>query len=223
MGDISVGRTPTAVLFDYGGVLTTPVRHSIDAWLRRDGIRPATFSRVLKAWMSRSARGGTPVHLLETGEMPVEEFERRMAAELVTHDGSPVVAEGLLDRLFGEMRADAQMIALVRDLRALGIRTVLLSNSWGNTYPRRLLAELFDAVVISGEVGLRKPDPRIYRLALEQAGAAADEAVFVDDAQPNVSAAATLGLHAVLHVDPSRTREQLAALMPGLADEPAGT
>ncbi|GAA0671729.1 HAD-IA family hydrolase [Kitasatospora atroaurantiaca] len=206
-----------AVLFDYGGVLTTPVHDSIDAWLHRDGIRPESFSRTLKAWMSRSAADGTPVHRLETGAMAVAEFEGLMAAELVTYDGSPVAANGLLARLFAGMDPEPRMLALVRDVRALGLRTVLLSNSWGNTYPRALLAELFDAVVISGEVGLRKPDPRIYRLALDKAGVEAGDAVFIDDAEPNEAAAAALGLQTVLHTDPSRTRQQLAALIPDLA------
>lgn len=217
MASTGSADTPTAVIFDYGGVLTTPVRDSIAAWLRRDGIRPESFSRTLKAWMSRSVPVGTPVHRLETGELPVADFERCLAAELATHDGSPVVAPGLLSRLFAGTRVEPDMVGLVRELRALGLRTVLLSNSWGDTYPRELLDELFDGVVISGEVGLRKPDPLIYRRALESAGAQAHRAVFVDDAGPNVEAAAALGLHALLHTDPADTRRRLAALIPGLS------
>ncbi|GDY29106.1 HAD family hydrolase [Gandjariella thermophila] len=208
--------TIRAAVFDYGGVLTTPVRESIAAWLAADGIRPETFSAALKAWMSRSAPVGTPVHRLETGELAIEEFERLLAAELATHDGSPVVAEGLLTRLFGAMRLDDAMIELVRELRDRGLRTVLLSNSWGNTYPRALIAEIFDGVVISGEVGLRKPDPRIYRLALDHAGVAPAEAVFVDDASPNTDAAAAVGMRAIRHTDAATTRARLAELVPGI-------
>lgn len=205
-----------AVVFDYGGVLTTPVRDSIAAWLAADGIRPESFSRVLKAWLSRSAPEGTPIHRLETGTLPPEEFERLVAAELETHDGSPVVAEGLLTRLFAGMRPDPAMTALVREVRALGLRTVLLSNSWGNIYPRALLAELFDGTIISGEVGLRKPDPQIYRLALDLAGVPAAQAVFVDDAVPNTDGALAVGMRAVHHVDAATTRGRLAELIPGL-------
>jgi putative hydrolase of the HAD superfamily len=215
------GTTATvrAAVFDYGGVLTTPVRDSIAAWLAADGIRPETFSAALKAWMSRSAPTGTPVHRLETGELPPGEFERLLAAELDTHDGSPVLAEGLLTRLFGGTRIDEAMVELVRELRDRGVRTVLLSNSWGNAYPRELIAELFDGVVISAEVGLRKPDPRIYRLALDHADVPPEQAVFVDDATPNTEAAEALGMHAVRHQDPAATRRRLAELVPGITTE----
>lgn len=201
-----------AVVFDYGGVLTTPVRDSIAAWLAADGIRPPAFSATLKAWLSRAAPLGTPIHRLETGEITGAAFERLLAAELTTHDGSPVAAEGMLSRLFGDLHLDEAMIELVRDLRAGGLRTVLLSNSWGNTYPMELIDELFDAAVISSEVGLRKPDPRIYHLALEKVGLAPAEAVFVDDAMPNVEGAKAVGMHAIHHTDPITTRACLYAM-----------
>lgn len=209
-----------AAVFDYGGVLTTPVRHTIASWLEADRITPESFSRTLRSWLSRSAPDGTPIHRLETGELGTAEFERLLAAELTTYDGSPVLAEGLLTRLFREMGTDAVMIGLVREIRSSGVRTVLLSNSWGNTYPRELIAELFDGVVISGEVGLRKPDPKIYHLALDQIGAAAAESVFIDDAEPNIEAAAALGMHTVHHAEPAVTRRRLAELIPGLAAAP---
>jgi putative hydrolase of the HAD superfamily len=211
-----------AVVFDYGGVLTTPVRDTIAAWLSADGIRPATFSTVLRAWMSRSAPTGTPVHRLEIGALTIPEFERLLAAELATHDGSPVVAEGLLSRLFRDMRLDHTMLDLVRELRARGLRTVLLSNSWGNGYPRELITELFHAVVISGEVGLRKPDPRIYRLALDHARVSPEQAVFVDDATPNTEAAEAVGMHAIHHTEPAITRARLAELVPGITTAEIG-
>lgn len=202
-----------AVVFDYGGVLTTPVRESIASWLASDGIEPAGFSAALKEWLSRDAPQGTPVHRLETGELPLPEFERLLAARLTGLDGAPVRSDGLMKRLFAGMRPDPAMIDLVRGLRAAGVPTALLSNSWGNTYPRPLIEELFDAVVISGEVGLRKPDPRIYRLALERVGVADPErAVFVDDAAPNVEAASALGIQAVLHTGAEQTAAELARL-----------
>ena len=68
-------REIDAVLFDYGGVLTGPVKHSIASWLAADAIEPESFSRTLRAWLSRTAEDGTPVHRLETGELSVEEFE----------------------------------------------------------------------------------------------------------------------------------------------------
>ena len=209
-----------AVVFDFGGVLTTPVRDSIAAWLEADGIRPESFSATLKEWLGRNAAAGSPVHRLETGELSIPEFDALLAARLTTYAGTPVDPTGVLRRLFAGMGADEEMYALLADLRAAGIRTALLSNSWGNTYPRERLAELMDAMVISGEVGLRKPDPAIYRLALERLGIAEPAAAaFVDDASPNVEGAAALGMHAVLHRDAASTRAALAALIPGLTSE----
>ncbi|MGN6243059.1 MAG: HAD family hydrolase [Motilibacteraceae bacterium] len=209
-----------AVVFDYGGVLTTPVRDSIAAWLERDGIDPGSFSRTLKAWLSRSAPEGTPIHRLETGELSIAEFDALLAAELVRVDGGPVPTSGLLAGLFADMRVDPEMLALVEDLKATGVRVALLSNSWGNTYPRERIEALFDPVVISGEVGLRKPNSEIFTHTLELLGVAPERAAFVDDAEPNVEGAARVGLRTVLHTDAEGTRRALAALVPGL--DPAG-
>jgi len=221
-GGVSEPTPVRALVLDYGGVLTTPVRESIAAWLAADGIRPESFSAALKEWLSRNAPDGTPVHRLETGEISVEEFERLLAARLVTDDGGAVDPDGMLQRLFGQMRTEPAMVALVREVRALGLATGLLSNSWGNTYPRALLDELFDVVVISSEAGMRKPAPAAFARVLDGLGVPAQAAVFVDDADVHVDAAARLGMHAILHADPSTTRARVAALVPGLhADTPS--
>ncbi|WP_406864358.1 HAD family phosphatase [Streptomyces sp. HUAS MG47] len=211
-----------AVAFDYGGVLTAPVKESIAAWLEADGIEPQAFSRTLKAWLSRSAADGTPIHRLETGELTVEEFDALLAAELTTIDGRPVDPVGVLSRLFAGMRPDPAMFALVEELRALGVRVALLSNSWGNTYPRKRIDALFDPVVISGEVGLRKPLAPVYELTLERLGVPAERTLFLDDAEPNVLGARAVGMQAHLHVDAPSTRAALAALVPGLGPTPNG-
>ncbi|TJZ54064.1 HAD family phosphatase [Streptomyces piniterrae] len=212
-----------AVVFDYGGVLTTPVRHSIAAWLAADGIEPASFSRTLKAWLSRTSQDGTPIHRLETGELSVAEFDALLAAELTTVHGGPVDPVGVLDRLFAGMGPDPAMFKLVEDLLDRGIRVGLLSNSWGNSYPREQIDGLFDPVVISGEVGLRKPLAPIYQLVLKRLGLSApsaDRVLFVDDAEPNVLGARAVGMQALLHTDAATTRASIAALIPDLALSP---
>ena len=122
-----------AVVLDYGGVLTTPVRYSIAAWLERDGIDPSSFSRTIKAWLSRDVPAGTPIHRLETGELSIAEFDALLAAELVRYDGRPVEPVGVLARLFADLRPDEEMYTLVEELRAHGVPVALLSNSWGST------------------------------------------------------------------------------------------
>jgi putative hydrolase of the HAD superfamily len=144
---------------------------------------------------------------LETGELPEAEFERRFAALL------QVAPEGLIARLFGGMAPEPAMVDGVRRARAAGVRTGLLSNSWSvGHYDRDLLAELFDAWVISGEVGLRKPDPAIYALAAERMGLPPEAIAFVDDLPGNLKPARALGMATIVHRgDPDAT---LAALEP---------
>lgn len=210
-------RLVDGVLFDYGGVLTGPVGESIRAWHDADRIDPATFTAALKQWLSRTVHWNTPIHRLETGELGIAEFEELFAAELRTLEGAPVAAQGILRRMFARMRPREEMFALVEDLRAAGVRVGLLSNSWGNTYPRERIDALFDPVVISGEVGLRKPQPKIYRHALELLDLPAGRVLFIDDAEPNILGAQAVGLRALLHTNPDCTRAALAALVPGLA------
>ena len=110
--------------------------------------------------------GLSPVHRLERGEMAPADFERVLAEELARR-GSPVPAEGLLRRMLGGLeKLDDDMINVVRRAHAFGVKTALLSNSWGNHYPEELWEGAFDAVVISGRVGMRKPEPEIFRHAV---------------------------------------------------------
>ncbi|MFR9730117.1 HAD family hydrolase [Saccharopolyspora sp. MS10] len=208
-----------AVIFDYGGVLTTRGGDAIGAWTREERIDPATFSAALKEWLSRSAPSGTPIHRLETGEIGGAEFDRLLAARLRTTDGGPVPAEGLLARMFAHMPPDREMLRLVADLRAAGLRTALLSNSWGNNYPWEAMEGLFELAVISSEVRLRKPDPAIYRLTLDRLGLAPEQAAFVDDGTPNVEAAEQIGMRGVLHTEAGRTRAELSGLLPGFGPD----
>jgi epoxide hydrolase-like predicted phosphatase len=208
-----------AVVFDYGGVLTSPVRDSIAAWLERDRIDPKSFSRALKAWLSRSAPEGTPIHRLETGELSSEQFDALLAAELVGLDGGPVAPDGLLPALFAEMRPHPAMFALAEELRSAGVRVALLSNSWGNDYPRSRIDALFDPVVISSEVAMRKPNPEIFAHTLRLLGVEPGAAVLVDDAAPNIEGARRAGMRTILHVDAHATRKELARLVPGLSTE----
>ncbi|MBN9608996.1 MAG: haloacid dehalogenase [Actinobacteria bacterium 69-20] len=212
----SSARAVAAVVFDYGGVMTTPMRGSINAGLVHDGIDRISFTTALRSWLSRSAPNGTPIHRLETGELDPVEFEHLLAAELRSLDGSPVDPAGLLRRLFAQMTPEPTMFKLVADLRAAGVRVALLSNSWGNAYPREELDVMFDAVVISAEVGLRKPQPAIYRIVLDRLGLPAAGAVFIDDAEPNLIGAAEVGLDTLLHTSATVTRSLLARHIPAL-------
>lgn len=202
---------PRGLLVDYGGVLTTPLEETIAHWAQADGVDRVEFAALMRRWADSSANG-SPVHDLETGRLSVEEFEHQLAAALRRGDGAVVPAAGLLQRMLGGFRPEATMAAAVATARAGGIRTALLSNSWGLNYPREGWDRLFDAVVISGEVGLRKPDPAIYLYAAEQLGLSPDECVFVDDLVPNVRGAAQVGMVGVHHTDVDATLAELEIL-----------
>lgn len=145
---------------------------------------------------------------LEEGTIPEADFEPRFA-ELLGVD-----AEQLIGRMFAGSRLEPEMLDAVRHARGAGVRTGLISNSWGTSrYDRDLLAELFDGVVISGEVGMRKPAPDIYRLGAEQIGLAPERCVFVDDLPFNLKPAAELGMATVRHRDPAGTISELEQLL----------
>jgi HAD superfamily hydrolase (TIGR01509 family) len=159
-----------------------------------------------------AAVGSSPVHRLERGELTPREFEEELAAALALH-GSTVEAAGLLRRMLGGLDAlDRDMLELVRRARTVGLKTALLSNSWGDHYPDELWDGLFDAVVISGRVGMRKPDPEIFRHTAELLGLEPAECVLVDDMPPYVRGAVAAGMVGVRHVDYPTTLAELEAL-----------
>jgi epoxide hydrolase-like predicted phosphatase len=131
---------------------------------------------------------------------------------LVRKDGGPIEADGLLERMFAHFEHQPQMSALIRRARGHGIKTALLSNSWGNSYPRETWDGMFDDIVISGEVHLRKPEPEIYHLAAQRLALRPTECVFIDDLEMNVVAARELGITAILHTSYDETRRELEAL-----------
>ena len=125
-----------------------------------------------------------------------------------------VAAPGLIDRLFAGSAPDEEMIEAVRRARSAGIKTGLVSNSWGTRrYPRDLLGELFDGVVISAEVGIRKPSPEIYALGAERIGLEPQACVFVDDLPFNLVPAAELGMATVHHQRTEETVPELERLL----------
>jgi epoxide hydrolase-like predicted phosphatase len=205
---------PTGLVVDWGGVLTASLGDSLGRWSAEEGIDYQHYLAVLRRWIGPDAVDPAlnPVHALERGELAVPDFERQLAEDL-TKAGSSVSPEGLLPRMFAGLEAaEESMIGVVRRARAAGLRTALLSNSWGNKYPREEWDLLFDEVVISGEVGMRKPEPRIYRHVLGLLGLRPAEAVMVDDLRSNVVGAVKVGMIGVLHESPDQTRAELEAI-----------
>jgi putative hydrolase of the HAD superfamily len=189
-------------VFDFGGVMTQPL-------FRRPPEADALLTSLLGVFLQEAAEvyhlptGDHDLHLLETGRLTEAEYlarlcERHAAAGHPPLD--PAVARRML--LGRPLLACDEMVAAVRRVRTAGYRTGLLTNTareWGATWRRVVpLDELFDVVLDSSEVGLRKPDPAIYRLACERLGLAPAECLFVDDLECNVAAARGLGMEALL-------------------------
>jgi putative hydrolase of the HAD superfamily len=194
-----------ALIVDWGGVMTTNVFGSFSAFCEAEGLDPATLAQIF--------RGDPAARELLIGfeEGRVEEavFEAKLGGVLGLT--SP---EGLIDRLFGGTTLEESMVAAVRTAREAGIATGLISNSWGTTrYPRELLDELFDGVVISGEVGIRKPAPRIYELGVQAIAREPAECVFVDDLPFNLTPATELGMATVHHTAADTTIAELERML----------
>ncbi|MDX6251761.1 MAG: putative hydrolase of the superfamily [Kribbellaceae bacterium] len=202
------------LLVDWGGVLTSGLDDALGRWAELDGLDFDAYYQAIVDWLAATPAEAelNPIHALERGQLAVPDFERKLAAVLIRRDGTPVPAEGLIERMFAHFEHQPQMSALIRRAKSHGIKTALLSNSWGNTYPRETWDGLFDDIVISGEVGLRKPEPEIFRLAAERVSLELAECVFVDDLELNVDGARALGMTAVLHTSYDRTRRELESL-----------
>jgi epoxide hydrolase-like predicted phosphatase len=194
-----------ALLVDYGGVLTTNVWESFSAFCRAEGLEENRLKQLFRA----DERALGLLRELEVGALDEDSFAERFAPLLGIERH-----EGLVDRLFAGMEPDEPMIDAVRRARAAGLRTGLVSNSWGRgRYDRDSFPSLFDAVVISGEVGLHKPQPQIFALAAERVELEPSRCVFVDDLRENCEGAEAAGMTAVLHRATDDTLARLEQLL----------
>ncbi len=185
-------------------MLTSDVFESFRAFCELEGLPPDT----VKDRFRSDPRARELLIGLEDGTLPEHEFEVALA-EVLGVDGTD-----LIDRMFAGAGADDRMVETVRRVHSAGIRTGLVSNSWGSRrYDHDQLGELFDAVVISAEVGMRKPTPEIYAIGAERIGVPPYQCVFVDDLPFNLKPAAELGMATVLHRDTEGTIAELERLL----------
>jgi putative hydrolase of the HAD superfamily len=192
-----------ALITDFGGVLTSPLHEGFLAYQEESGVSLEQLGRAMAR--ATEEHGDHPLFQLERGEITEAEFRGRIEPHL--EDGFDLTR--LRTVYFERMEPNQTMIELVRELRGGGVRTALLTNNvreweplWRSKLPE--IDELFEVVVDSAFVGVRKPDPAIYELTLERLGVGADECVFVDDLEPNCETARALGMLAVRFVSPGQ-------------------
>ena len=195
------------LLVDFGGVLTTNVFESFRAFCEDEGLDP----EAIKGLFRGDPRAVEYVRMLERGELSEDGFAERFGELL---ELEPERRAGLVERMFGHIRPDDEMVEALRRARARGVRTGLISNSMGaGRYDRSTFPELFDGVVISGDEGMHKPQPEIYRLGCERVGLEPADCVFVDDLRENCEGAEAVGMIAVLHRGAERTLPRLEELL----------
>ncbi len=204
-------RAIEAVIFDYGGVLSTTPFAGIAEFERRMGYPEKSLAQLLfgKGASPEGPPDAAPDHdwhLLETGRLTLDEFHERLVARSEAALGRPLDL-GVYAQFLRELGVGVHwmMVHRGRGLRAEGYRTAILTNNireWGRFWKGSIPLELFDVVVDSCEVGIRKPDPAIFRLTCERLGVAPEAAVFLDDTRRHVEAARQVGLQAILVADP---------------------
>lgn len=214
-----------AVIFDYGGVLSTTPFVGIAEYERKMGYPERSLSQLLFG-KGASPQGPTEEpdhdwHLLETGRLTLDEFHIRLV------DRSEAALGQQLDlgdyaQFLRELGVGIHwmMVHRVRELRVDGYRTAILTNNvreWGNYWKGSIPMDLFDEIVDSCDVGLRKPDPAIYRLTCERLKVAPEAAVFLDDTRRHVEGARNVGLQAILVRDPWVALAELDAILEATA------
>ncbi len=202
------------MISDFGGVLTTPLGNSFAAWQRESGIGLADLGTAMAAATER--HGEHPLFVLEKGEIAQEEFLRRLDAEL----DDDLSIDGMLDVYFEHLERNHEMIGFMADLRARGLRMALLTNNVREWEPRwrPLLPEIddiFEVVVDSAFVGVRKPEPEIYALTVERLGGGLEPAdcIFVDDIEVNCETARQLGMTAVMFETTEQARAEIESAL----------
>jgi len=215
-----------AVVSDFGGVLTTPLLAAFAGMQETHGIPLPALGRVMAG--AQTDDGEVLLYALERGAIPESEFLRILGEGLRAELGHPVDMEGYGAGFFSHLHPNAEMFAYLRGLHERGMRMAILTNNvreWEPLWrPMLPIDELFEVVVDSAFVGMRKPDPEIYQLTLEKLGIPAERTVFIDDMETNVEGARNVGMQGVWFQTTEQTIAELDALLDSAGEAaPSGT
>ena len=205
------------VISDFGGVLTNPLAEGFAAMRRSSDISPEALGNAMVRLAEED--GAHPLCELETGRLTEHDFLERLGAAVSEDLGRPVELHGFGEAYFAELRPNEPMIERMRELRARGYRMALLTNNVREWQPlwRTMLPvdEIFQVLVDSGFVGMRKPDAEIYELTLERLGLPSGACLFVDDTEVNCDAARELGMTTVHFRETEQALGEIAAALDG--------
>jgi len=201
-----------AVFFDLGGVVLTSPFDAFAAHERERGLAPGFLRGVVHGGGEDGAWAR-----LERGELPIDEFALAFEAECAAQGGEISVRD-LMTAVSANSGPRPAMVTAIHRIRAAGLRTGAITNNWvgpgdGTDRIGTGLPGLFDAVIESATTGLRKPDPRIYRLACERLGVEPSASVFLDDLGVNLKPARALGMATIKVIDPADALRELEALL----------
>ncbi|HET9074565.1 MAG TPA: HAD family phosphatase [Solirubrobacteraceae bacterium] len=189
----------TTVVSDLGGVLTTPLLDAFVAYSEHCGVELMEFWTAMGRLTED--RGSNPMADLEVGHITEPEFIDLLGGQIARQLGRPVDITDFSRVWFSHLLPNEPMLGLMSELRDRGLRMGLLTNNvreWEPLWrPRLPIDEIFGVIVDSGFVGLRKPDPAIYRLTQERLAVAAEEILFIDDMEVNITAASAAGWQTV--------------------------
>ena len=204
-----------AVVSDFGGVLTTSPRGAFEAFAAREGFAADEFHAALGAVFARD--GAQPFFELECGRITEERFLASLEPMLCEQLGREISCAGFSEMLWAGLEPNEPMIELMATLRAEGYRMALVTNNvreWESRW--RAMApidDIFELVVDSAYVGVRKPDPEIYALTVRRLGVPAQACLLVDDLEPNCVAARDAGMRAVVYRDAEQATIDIRAAL----------
>jgi putative hydrolase of the HAD superfamily len=204
-----------AIVSDFGGVLTTPLFAAFAAFQDEVGISPENLGKAMRVGLAEGE--DLPLFQLERGEISEDEFIERLEDGLESILDHRPHLHHFRQKFWGALHPNDEMIALMHELKASGLKMAMLTNNvreweplWRSMLP---VDEIFEEIVDSAFVGCRKPEARIYELTLERIGMPAEACLFIDDLEPNVAGAEAAGMRAVHFRDNAQAIAEIRAAL----------
>ncbi|HEY0344785.1 MAG TPA: HAD family phosphatase [Solirubrobacteraceae bacterium] len=206
-----------AVVSDFGGVLTTPITTPFAAVAARAGLAVDELRAALAVCFADE--GAHPFFELECGRMTEAQFLASLEQALRRELGREISCADFSEAMWAGLAPNERMIELMAALRGEGYRMALVTNNVREWEPRwRAMApidDIFELVIDSAYVGVRKPDPQIYELTVQRLGVPAPECLFVDDLESNCAAARAAGMQAIVYRDAEQAEIDIRGALDG--------